>query len=133
MSGITPQGELYTMIRDESLTGCESVLFLKHLHRHIGTKLLVIWDGSPIHRCHEVKTFLQEGGAPTISLESLPPYAPDLNPDEGAWQHLKHVELRNLCCSDLAALHHELDLAILRLRNKPELIRSFFSGAGLTL
>lgn len=30
------------------------------------------------------------------NLERLPGCAPDLNPDEGIWHHLKHVELRNL-------------------------------------
>jgi hypothetical protein len=63
----------------------------------------------------------------------LPAYAPDLNPDEGAWQHLKHVELRNVCCLNLGHLHHQLDLATLRLRRKPHVILSFFAGAGLAL
>jgi len=133
MSGITPQGALYTLVREQALSGNESVLFLKHLHHQIGAKRLLIWDGSPIHRCNEVKTFLAEGGAPHIHLEPLPPYAPDLNADEGVWQHLKHVELRNLCCANLSDLHHELQLAIRRLRHIPELIQSFFAGAGLSL
>jgi transposase len=133
MSGITPHGELYTLLRDEPLTGCESVCFMKHLLKQIGTQLLLIWDGSPIHRCTEVKTFLAEGGAPAIHLERLPPYAPDLNADEGVWQHLKHVALRNVCCANLPTLQHELQLAIRRLRAQPPLIQSFFAGAGLTL
>jgi len=56
-----------------------------------------------------------------------------LSPDEGTWQHLKQVELRNVCCFDLNHLHQQLDLAILRLRHKPYLIRSFFDRAGLYL
>ena len=49
----------------------------------------------------EVKDFLAEGWAKYIHLERFPAYAPELNPDEGVWQHFKHVELRNLCCTDL--------------------------------
>jgi hypothetical protein len=45
-----------------------------------------------------VKEFLADGWAKKIHLEKCPADAPDLNPDEGVWQHLKHVELRNLCC-----------------------------------
>jgi transposase len=131
MSGIPTDGDLFTMVRDDSLTGAESVTFLKHLLRYAGDRLLVIWDDSPIHRNSEVQAFLSEGTAHDIHLEAWPPYAPDLNPDEGVWQHLKHVEWRNLCCSNLAHLHHELDLAILRLRHKPDRIQSFFAGAGL--
>lgn len=99
----------------------------------VGRKLLVLWDGSPIHRSNEVKSFLADGGAQFVQLEKLPAYAPDLNPDEGVWQHLKHVEMRNLCCADLYHLSVELNLAVKRLRKKPSLIQSFFAGAGLDI
>jgi transposase len=79
----------------------------------------VIWDGSPIHRSKEVRAFLANGAAKQIHFERWPAYAPDLNPDEGTWQHLKQVELRNVCCFDLNHLHQQLDLAILRLWHKP--------------
>jgi transposase len=131
MSAITTHGWLFTLVRDDSLTGVESVRFLKHLLTHLDRKLLVIWDGSPIHRGKEVKTYLADGAAKSIHLEPLPPYAPDLNPDEGVWSHLKCVELRNLCCLSLGHLHHQLDLAVIRLRRKPNLVQSFFAGAGL--
>jgi transposase len=133
MSGITPRRQLYTLTRDYPLTSWESILFLCHLRRMIGTDLLGIWDGSPIHRSAEVKSFLAQGGTEFVWLEQLPPYAPDLNPDERVWQHLKHVELRNLCCDDLVHLSAEVKLAVNRLRRKPTLIQSFFEGAGLEL
>ncbi len=131
MSGVTPQGWLFTMTRYDALNGSDSVRFLKHLLSQTERKLLIIWDGSPIHRNIDVRTFLANGAAKQIHLERLPAYAPDLNPDEGTWQHLKHVELRNVCCFDLHHLHQQLNLAILRLRRKPHLIKSFFARAGL--
>jgi transposase len=133
MSGITPGGALFTMVRDDAMNGADSVRFLKHLLIQTERRLLVIWDGSPIHRGEEVKAYLANGAAKRIHLERLPGYAPDLNPDEGTWQYLKRVELRNMCCLDLPHLHHELDLAILRLRRKPDMVRSFFAGAGLAI
>ncbi len=134
MSAITAQGWLFTLVRtDESLTSVESVRFLKHLRTQLDRKLLVVWDGSPIHRGEVVKAYLADGGAKQIHLERLPAYAPDLNPDEGVWNQLKHVELRNVCCRDLAHLHHQFNLAVARLRRKPDLIRSFFVGAGLAI
>jgi transposase len=133
MSGITPTGDLFTLTRTDALKGVESVQFLKHLGHSIDCRLLVIWDGSPIHRNDDVKNFLSNGGAKQIHLERLPPYAPDLNPDEGVWQHLKHVEMRNLCCSDLNDLSRELHLAVLRLRRKPRLVQSFFARVGLPI
>ncbi len=133
MSGITPHGQLFTLTRRRALTSVESIAFLGHVRRMVGRKLLVVWDGSPIHCSNKVKSFLANGGAQFVQLEKLPAYAPDLNPDESAWQHLKHVELRNLCCRDLDHLSVELNLAVKRLRKKPPLIQSFFAGAGLNI
>jgi transposase len=129
----TPQGWLFTMVRDESLTSVESVRFLKRLLTQLDRYLLVIWDGSPIYRGKEVKAYLADGATRHLHLEPLPPYAPDLNPDEGVWNHLKYVELRNMCCLNLGHLHHQLDLAVTHLRRKPYLIQSFFAGAGLDI
>jgi transposase len=134
MAGVTPAGKLYTLVRQKSLKSPESVVFLKHLLVQTGQKLLVIWDGSPIHRWGAVPEFMAEGGAKRIHLEAMPGYAPELSPlDQGCWQHLKHVEMRNLSCMDLEELHLEFHLAIGRLRQKPDLIRSFFAAAGLPI
>ena len=130
MGAVTPQGKVYSLVRQESLNGLHSLAFLGHLLRLAGRRLLVVWDGSPIHRRAEVKEFLS-AAAGKVHLEALPPYAPDLNPVEGMWQQLKHVEMRNLVCLDLEELHWELHLALGRLRQKAHLVRSFFAGAGL--
>jgi transposase len=133
MGAVTPNGKVYVLVRQESLHGLHTVEFLKHLLRYAGARLLVVWDGSPIHRRAAVKEFLASKAGSGAWIEPLPAYAPDLNPVEGAWQHLKHGELRNITCLDLEELHIQLHLAIGRLRQKPDLIRSFFTGAGLPL
>jgi transposase len=134
MAGLTVAGKIYTLVRQESLSSSHSVIFLKHLLAQTGKRLLVVWDGSPIHRWGEVREFLAGGGASRVHVEAMPGYAPDLSPlDEGFWQHLKNVELRNLGCMDLEELHLEVHLAIGRMRRKPRLIRSFFAAAGLSI
>ena len=93
----------------------------------------MIWDGSPIHRRAEVKEFVSTTRG-RVWVKALPGYAPDLNPwDEGGWNHLKNVELRNLACRDLDQLQEEFHLALGRLRHKPHLIRAFFAQAGLNI
>jgi transposase len=133
MAGMTPMGKIYTLVRQESLNGLHTLEFLIHLLRVAGRRLLVIWDGSPIHRRVEVTELIADEHG-KILLEALPGYAPDLNPwDEGGWQHLKHVEMRNLVCPDLEELHQQFHLAISRLRQKPRLVQSFFAQAGLKM
>jgi hypothetical protein len=65
----------------------DAVRFLRVLLRKIRGKLLVIWDGSPIHRGQPIKDFLRRDGARGVHLERLPGYAPDLNLDEGIWNY----------------------------------------------
>lgn len=125
ISAITPKGKLYTMTQEVAFDGAAIVRFLKHLLRHISGKLLVIWDGLPAHRSQAVKDFLRQGAAKRLHLEQLPAYAPDLNPDEGVWNYLKNVELKNLCCHNLQELRDELRKAIARLRHKTDLILAF--------
>jgi hypothetical protein len=55
MGGMTPQGKVYTLVRQESLNGLHCIQFLTHLRRVAGHRLLVVWDGSPIHRRVAVK------------------------------------------------------------------------------
>ncbi len=119
---------VYTMVRQKPLNGLNMIEFLEHLLRVAGPRLLVIWDGSPIHRRKAVQDFVADLRG-RIRLERLPGYAPDLNPVEALWEHLKHVELRNLATRDLEELHLEYHLAIGRIRYKHHLIHSFFQEA----
>ena len=133
MGAVTGGGKVYTLVRQKPLNGLHCITFLQHLQRQVGKPLLVIWDNSPIHRRCAVRDFVTAIGEKAIVLEPLPGYAPDLNPVEWMWKHLKHVELRNKACLDLEQLHMEFHLAVGRVRQKPDLIDSFFEGAQLPL
>ena len=128
--GLTHTGRLLVQKRRQPFRGPALVGFRQHLLRHLPGKLLVIWDGAPIHRAQPVKDFLSQGAATRLQLEQLPGYAPDLNPDEGIWHYLKHVELRNLCGADLDELGIELDLAVRRLRRKAHVLRGCLTQCG---
>ena len=129
MGAVTLSGKVYSLVRPQSLNGLHALAFLVHLHRQIGGRLLVIWDGSPIHRRAELKAFLASQPGSSIHVEPLPAYAPDLNPVEWLWQHLKNEELGNVTCLDLEQLHMELHLALGRVRQSPGLVHSFFEAA----
>jgi transposase len=125
-------GRLVTQVRDSSFNGAAIVGFLRHLLQQVAGKIVLIWDGARIHSCQEVKDFLSEGAAERLHLIRLPAYSPELNPDEGVWQWVKH-QLGNVCCLDFAELRYELRLAIQRLRYRPHILKSFFARAGLQI
>ena len=130
---MTPQGKIYTLVRRKPLNGLHCIEFIEHLWAVTGSRILVIWDGSPIHRRVAVKEFVEQSRGKVV-VEQLPAYAPDLNPwDEGGWHHLKYVEMRNQVTHDLEELQEQFYHAIESLRRKHRLARSFFAQAGLNL
>ena len=134
IAAVTADGRVLMQVRDRALKGPDVVSFLEHLLAHLPGTLLVIWDGAPIHRAQPIKDFLASGAARRLRLEQLPGYAPDLNPlDQGMWQHLKHVELANVCCADPHHLRHELRRATARLRRKPHIVHGCIRHAGYQL
>ena len=130
ISGVTLDGRLFAHVQEQAYRGTSVVAFLRQLLRQIRGKLLVIWDGATIHHCHEVKHYLAAGAAAWLQLERLPGYAPDLNPDEGVWNHLKRNELANRRCQDMPDLRWELDLALRRLRRRRQVLMACFRQCG---
>jgi transposase len=134
IAAVTADGRLLMQVQDRAFKGPDVVAFLQHLLAHLPGPLLVIWDGAPIHRAQPIKDFLAGGAARRLRLERLPGYAPDLNPlDQGVWQHLKHVELANVCCTDPTHLRHELRRATHRLRHKRHILFGCIRHAGYQL
>ena len=130
LSAISMTGELYLAVQDRSYRSSDVIEFLRQLLAEIAGKLLVIWDGAPIHRSRAVREFLSQGAARRIQLERLPGYAPELNPDEGVWRYLKRVELKNVVCADLTELARQFWTAVERLRAKSDVLRSCISEVG---
>jgi transposase len=130
MGGLTPDGRLFLQTQDHAYRSPDVVRFLRVLLRKVRGKLLVIWDGAPIHRGQPLKDFLHAGAAKRLHLERLPGYAPELNPAEGLWNYLKRVELGNVCCPDLPALTTALRRGKERLRHKRSLLRACVAECG---
>jgi transposase len=131
ISALSPGGTRYVRSQDHPVNADDVVRFLEHLLREVSGRMVMIWDGAPIHRSQVIRDFLANGAAQRLHLERLPAYAPELNPGEGLWQQLKGVELRNLCGFNIPHLTHEVRDAVKRVRRRPRLITSFFRGAKL--
>ena len=72
MGAVTTRGRVYTLVRQRSLDGLDTVAFLGHLGRAVGGPALVVWDRSPIHRRAAVGEFVEAVGADGRALEFLP-------------------------------------------------------------
>ncbi|WP_052569110.1 IS630 family transposase [Ktedonobacter racemifer] len=127
IGGITPNGRIFMQTQEQAYKAVDVVRFLQVLLRKIPGRLLVVWDGSPIHRADVIKQFLASPMGKRVHVERLPGYAPELNPQEGVWNLLKRRELKNLCCRDLARLRQELVHAKERLRHRQTILQHCFS------
>ena len=72
MGALTTSGQVYTLVRQTSLTGIETEEFLEHLGRQIKGPVLLIWDRWPIHRRANVKEYLATVGREGLRVEELP-------------------------------------------------------------
>ena len=78
---------LYCQLYEDNIQGEEVAVFLSHLLRQIRGHLIVLLDNGKTHRSDPVGELLTRTSR--LHLVPFPPYAPELNPDEGIWNHLK--------------------------------------------
>lgn len=131
IAGIT-WWEFYFRLYPGSIKGREAAEFLGRLRRQIGRKLLVIWDGLAVHRSRTVQRHVEQTRGKVV-LARLPAYAPELNPVEYIWGHLKGHALGNFCPKDLTHLGREARRQLRRSQRRRTLIRSFWQQAELSL
>ena len=130
ISAISPDGDLFMQLRETAFDSAGIINFVDELQAQIEGPLVIVWDGATIHRSKAVKAYLAAGASARVHLERLPGYAPELNPDEGIWHYLKHVELKNVCCPDIQTLKYELYAAESRLYQRPAVIKHCFRQTG---
>ena len=93
--------------------------------------MIVVWDGGSIHRGEPFRE-LEEALAGRLILERLPPYAPELNPDELVWGWSKYGRLSNLAAENTDRLRDQVIDELSHLRKRPDLLRSFMDKTELT-
>lgn len=126
-------GLYFTLLPDnENVHATDTVLFLRQLKRHIPGKLTIVWDRGNVHdRSRDVRKYLAKH--PEIVTERFPSYAPELNPDEGVWCHIKYSRLPNFAPRNTMHLRRRLHVEFRLLRKKPKLLASFIQKAKLPI
>jgi transposase len=107
------------------------VAFLQQLRRHLQGPFTLVWDGNKPHTSQPVREYLARH--PQIQVEPLPPYAPDLNPDEGVWTYTKYARLANYAPNNTRSLRRQLTTELKRMSKKPELLKACFRQTKLPL
>lgn len=127
LSAVNAMGHFRFMIVDGSVNASVFREFLRRLIEGMDRKIFLIVDGHPAHKAKLVQSFVAEN-ADRIELFFLPPYAPELNPDELAWAHLK-ARISKTCTQTKEELKKVIKRMMHRLQKLPNIVASFFEAA----
>ncbi len=127
VSAVSPRGELHFAIKVEEGISAEDFLeFTEQLITDTGRPVFLILDNSQVHRAIILKEYAQHSNG-MLTLFFLPPYSPELNPDEWVWKNVKHDNLGRASAKSSRDLAKFAYAALDRLKRTPEIIRAFFA------
>lgn len=122
-------GLYFSLLADANITADRVIRFVRELRRQLQKPMIIVWDRSNTHRAKIVNRFFARGS--TLHRESFPPYAPDLNPVEMIWGHLKGHSMANFAAMDVQTLGRTTRYHATRLRRRKDLLRSFLYATPL--
>lgn len=130
VSAVSPRGELHFDIQEKGLKADDFVAFCEKLITDTGRPVFLILDNSQVHRSIILKEYARDSGG-MLTLFFLPPYSPDLNPDEWVWKNVKHDNLGRAAAKNTGDLATFARAALNRLKAAPDLVRAFFGDPAL--
>jgi putative transposase len=124
-----PTIRLFVSLRHGSVKSPDIVEFLRSLRRHIRGPVTVIWDRLAAHRSKLVCAYITDQ-THWLRVESLPPYAPELNPVEQMWANLCAREFANYASDDIEQVEQRIQAGKRRMR-RSDMALGFIQHAGL--
>jgi transposase len=103
--------------------------FLRQLLRVLRGHIIVVLDRGNMHRGPDIRQLLHDH--PRLTLEPMPPYAPELNPVEQIWTYLKWGQLCNFAPQDANQLERRVFQTLHRIRYDKKRLRSFWDASKL--
>lgn len=111
------------------VTAAAMVGFLEDLLKRLRGQVIVVWDGGSSHKGDLIRELCARFGR--LDLERLPAYAPDLNPVEWVWAHLKYGRMANFVPRHVRHLEQILQGHLLAVAKAPNLLRQLWKGSTL--
>jgi transposase len=125
ISAISPRGAMKFMATEKSVNSPVFIEFLKRLIANASRPVFLILDNSSVHRSSEVRQYVESTNG-KLRIFFLPPYAPELNPDEHVWNYLKNHKIGRQTNTGEWDLYKRVTKVLHSLQRCPEKIKSFF-------
>jgi transposase len=130
VSAVSPRGELHFQVYDEGIRKEEFLDFCQMLIADAGRPVFLIMDNSQVHRAKILRAYAEQSKG-MLTLFFLPPYSPELNPDEWVWKNVKHDNPGRASAKSQDQLAEFAHAALTALKALPDKIRSFFRDPAL--
>ncbi len=125
ISAVSAKGGFWCQVYTGMLNAGRFVEFLKAFRRGGRGKVYLVVDGHPSHRAKVVAAYVAACRG-DLELHFLPPYAPDLNPDEFVWQYAKTNGVAKKPLAKNESLRERVETDLTAIKAQPHLVRSFF-------
>ncbi len=124
-SAVNAKGGFWYCTYEGGLTAELFVRLLRKMMRGRVKPVHLVVDGLPAHKTKLVKDYVQST-AGRLTLHFLPGYAPELNPDELLWSHVKRTGVARTPLRSGERLRDKVEAQLARIKRAPSLVRSFF-------
>jgi len=125
ISAINAKGAFWSDVYTGTLNAGLFVSFLKKFMKTMNRKVFLVVDGHPSHKAEIVRKYIQQLKG-NLELHFLPPYAPDLNPDEFVWHYAKSNGVSKKPLRKNESLKSRVEEDMAEIKKKKNLVRSFF-------
>ena len=125
ISAVNARGEFWFKVYTQRLNKERFLHFLKAFMRGRQIPVFLVIDGHPAHRARIIAEYVQSLRG-RLEIHFLPGYAPELNPDEFVWNHLKKQGVSKKPLRQGESLRARVQQDLERIRRAPALVRSFF-------
>ncbi len=131
ISAVNAKGAFWYKVYAGSLGAVLFIVMLKDLMKGRTKPVMLVVDGLPAHKAKSVAQYVQSSKG-RLELHFLPPYAPDLNPDEFAWSHLKQNGTSKKPLRKNEALRQRIEQDLAKIKQDRRLVRSFFMAPSVS-
>lgn len=124
-SAVNSKGAFWFATYQDGLNAQLFVTLLKQMMRHRSKPVHLVVDGLPAHKTKLVKEYVASTEG-RLTIHILPGYAPELNPDELVWSHVKRTGVSRTPLRKGEKLSEKIEMQLAAIKKMPRLVRAFF-------
>jgi len=124
-SAVNAKGAFWFCVYEGALNAEHFVQMLSQMMKYRKKPVHLVLDSLPAHKKAIVRDYVCSTGG-RLTLHFLPGYAPDLNPDELVWSHVKRTGVARRPLQKGEKLRDKIHQQLTKIKRMPGLVRSFF-------